>query len=108
MTEKALGQCSHRHLEGFSTYKRCPHKAKALRDGKPYCGVHDPQRLAAKTAARRTVYDIKWAREQKRHSTERELIEAALEVAKDWSASPALSGSSLVRAAAAYRDARKP
>jgi uncharacterized Zn finger protein (UPF0148 family) len=30
----------------------CPNKAKVERDGKHYCGVHDPVRLAEKAAIR--------------------------------------------------------
>lgn len=27
-------------------FRPCPNSAKVERDGKPYCGVHDPERLA--------------------------------------------------------------
>jgi hypothetical protein len=27
-------------------FKFCPNNAKVERDGKPYCGIHDPERLA--------------------------------------------------------------
>lgn len=50
----------------------CSKPAKVTRDGKPYCTVHDPERVAKKHAEWSANLDAKWARERK----ERELADA--------------------------------
>lgn len=39
----------------------CGKKAKVERDGKPYCGVHDPEKRKAKDAERQVEWDRKSA-----------------------------------------------
>lgn len=53
-------KCCEKVHEGYRTYG-CRNKAKVERDGKFYCGVHDPEKAKAKRAAR----DAKLAHEYK-------------------------------------------
>lgn len=48
----------------FRTYA-CGKTAKVERDGKWYCGIHDPVRLAEKRAARDAEYDRRYAENRK-------------------------------------------
>ncbi len=43
-------------------YHNCLNKAKVTRDGKPYCAIHDPIRLSARTKERQKKWDADWAR----------------------------------------------
>lgn len=39
---------------------QCSHEAKVNRDGKDYCGTHDPVRRKEKEAARNAKWDAEW------------------------------------------------
>ena len=41
-------------------FSPCSRRAKVERDGKHYCGVHDPERLKAKREERRVAWQEKW------------------------------------------------
>lgn len=45
---------------------RCFNPAKVVRDGKPYCGVHDPVAAEVKRESRKKGADVKWASEMER------------------------------------------
>ena len=71
MTQSAAGgvkaQCSKRvYWDAWHSHP-CANKGTVERDGKPYCGVHDPQKVAARQARRDASYldareeqDAKW------------------------------------------------
>ncbi len=50
---------------GFD-YFQCGNKAKVERDGKHYCGTHDPVRRAVRQAKRDAVYEAKMVPQRKR------------------------------------------
>ena len=63
------GMCSERvYREGDPWHSHpCAKKGTVERNGKPYCGVHDPQKVAARQATRNAEYlaarggqDAKW------------------------------------------------
>lgn len=43
---------------------RCFNKAKVERDGKPYCGIHDPEYIKEKDRKWREAFEEKWVRDQ--------------------------------------------
>lgn len=65
-------QCEATIWNDFHDY-RCPYNGKVERDGKWYCGTHDPVAKAARDKAREEKWKKKWAEEAK----ERRLLEAA-------------------------------
>lgn len=66
--------CFRMHGSGF-TFRGslCSKKAKVERDGKWFCGTHDP----IKIAERRSKRDAKWAEQSKRDNARRQLQCAA-------------------------------
>jgi len=44
----------------------CQNPAKVIRDGKPYCGMHDPDAVKARRERRNAEADAKWASERER------------------------------------------
>lgn len=70
-------KCSAMIWSGFSQYQ-CQHKAKVLREGKPYCGVHDPK---VKAERDKKSHD-RWDRENK-ISSARWAVEEAEEAIVD-------------------------
>lgn len=48
----------------------CGAKAKVERDGKFYCGRHDPVASAAKAAARATEFDKEWSERKRKFALE--------------------------------------
>jgi copper(I)-binding protein len=69
----------------------CGAKAKVERDGKHYCGRHDPVRVAEKKAARAAALKVEWeavrvaaearAEMQRRHNCHEALVSALKECA---------------------------
>lgn len=65
MTESTTKEqtCVHARSSG-SVWSRtptlCGKRAKVLRDGKPYCGVHDPVTVEARRAARMKVSSLEY------------------------------------------------
>lgn len=55
----------------------CSKNATVERDGKPYCGLHDPDRVEAKRAERHAKLDRQWAAERaaKQQEAERQELE---------------------------------
>ena len=51
---------------GYSSHSGspCHNPAKVIRDGKPYCGTHDPEAIKARREERNIEADAKWARER--------------------------------------------
>ena len=69
MTDKK--QCSEKVWDGWHHFP-CQRPAKVERDGKWYCGIHDPEYIKAKNQAKEEKWEaenkaneIKWAREVK-------------------------------------------
>jgi hypothetical protein len=48
--------CEERVWNGWSLH-RCSRRSKVERNGKHYCGIHDPVRVAEKDAARKAKWD---------------------------------------------------
>lgn len=65
-------QCEATIWNDFHDY-RCPYNGKVERDGKWYCGTHDPVAKAARDKAREEKWKKKWAEEAK----ERRILEVA-------------------------------
>ena len=61
----------------FGRHAKCPNRGKVQRDGKWWCGMHDPERVAAKENARRA----KWAADDRVRAAARELERARLAAA---------------------------
>ena len=55
---------------GEWSYHTCGAKAKIERDGKFYCGRHDPEKIAAKRAERNAKWDADWEAKQKQREAE--------------------------------------
>ena len=51
---------------------RCSRKMKVMRNGKPYCGQHDPEKVTAKNTAR----NAKWEAERAAHKQVRKSAQA--------------------------------
>ena len=60
MTEK----CSKRIHKGWSAYT-CSKNAKVERDGRLYCGTHDPIKVAERRVKQKAKWDEKWAAQKK-------------------------------------------
>ena len=52
--------------EGYSVSSGspCQNPAKVIRDGKPYCGKHDPDAVKARQESRNVEANAKWAHER--------------------------------------------
>lgn len=64
---------------------QCTRRAKIERDGKSYCGLHDPVVVAAKDKARKAKRHAEWKQKQERwdrQKREKEAGEMAIELAK--------------------------
>lgn len=72
-TAREGADCSVRVYDGSFRGHMCQKKAKVTVDGKSYCGVHDPE----KVAARRAAQDAKWKAENDRWSKNYALQSAA-------------------------------
>ena len=62
-----MGKCSARvGGEGYSAHSGspCHNPAKVVRDGKPYCGMHDPEAIKTKKEGREVEANAKWATER--------------------------------------------
>ena len=48
--------------EGYSANSstQCPNQAKVIRDGNPYCGVHDPEAIRGRRKKRGEEADEGW------------------------------------------------
>lgn len=57
-------QCCNRVSDGWHS-RQCTRSAKVERDGKWYCGQHDPVAIEAKDKARREKRDREWEEERK-------------------------------------------
>ena len=55
---KEKHQCDEKYYHGHRA-QRCPNNAKVERDGKWYCGIHDPVARRAKSKARFVEWDTK-------------------------------------------------
>jgi hypothetical protein len=55
-TRPLSNQCSAKVWSGWSHYP-CSKKAKVNRNGKDYCGIHDPQKVAARNAKQEAKWD---------------------------------------------------
>lgn len=65
--------CSNTKWRGFGmSQTRCKNSAKVVRDGKPFCGVHDPQRIQEQRDVRTAIF---WEQAERRSAVRR--IEAA-------------------------------
>lgn len=59
--------CSEKIWNGWGrNHYRCENKAKVERDGKPYCGVHDPEKRKKKDAERKAEWDRQSAIENRK------------------------------------------
>jgi hypothetical protein len=56
-------RCCGRTYKGFYG-SACGRNAKVERNGKWYCGMHDPVAIAEKREARNKEFDLKWAAER--------------------------------------------
>ena len=54
--------CQGQISQGWGRSYSCGNKAKVERDGKHYCGVHDPVAQAEKRAAKNATYEAQMAR----------------------------------------------
>ncbi len=50
-------RCCHRKIDGFDFWP-CRNRGKVERNGKFYCGVHDPVAVAEKRAARNVILKL--------------------------------------------------
>lgn len=48
------------HHQGMFRMGQCSFKGKVKRDGKWYCGRHDPVKLAKESAKREAKWDLNW------------------------------------------------
>ena len=46
----------------------CTRNATVERDGEPYCGQHDPEKVAARKKARTAIYEAKCAAREREHN----------------------------------------
>ena len=92
--------CAARVWRGYHSYT-CGKAAKAERDGKWYCGTHDPERLRAKDEAR----EAKWAHERAIRDAE-DAINSALDAAARLVESGAWREADLIAARSKIIDAR--
>lgn len=51
--------CSESISDGYGV-RRCAKQSKVEVGGKPYCGIHDPIRVAKKRAERDAKWDAEW------------------------------------------------
>jgi hypothetical protein len=70
----------------WGEHQLCGKTAKFDREGKWYCGIHDPERLKAKSAERIAKWQAEWERYRKRRQREEaawELLELCEEIASE-------------------------
>ena len=66
MSEKCCGRIWDSF--GFGAFAPCSNTGKVERDGKWWCGIHDPVKVAEKRAAKSVAYEKKIAEQSKRWS----------------------------------------
>ena len=64
-------RCEERIYENFYS-SQCQKTAKVERNGKWYCGIHDPEKVKARQDARQKKWEDKWARgKENQHQAEK-------------------------------------
>lgn len=53
--------CTRVHSGGYVRGRQCAKAAKIIRDGKPYCGMHDPVAIKARKDKRNEGWEERWA-----------------------------------------------
>lgn len=66
-----MSGCSAKTWSGFSQYP-CSRSGKVKRDGKIYCGIHDPVAKKERQERSSEKNRARWAEERKRHQEERD------------------------------------
>jgi hypothetical protein len=78
-------KCCYRKRGGTifrAEWEKCSRYAKVIRVGKPYCGIHDPQRILDKREEKLRLFDLKKLSEQKQRAiaaAHRAIADAAIE-----------------------------
>lgn len=75
MSEKCSAECCDRSAR-FPRWYPCDKSAKVVRDGKSYCGIHDPVKIKAKQDERRAASVAKWNRRWKSLERQSECVKA--------------------------------
>jgi len=57
-------RCSAETFDYSYSYYQCQRNASIIRNGKPYCGTHDPVRRAEKRKARDEAWDARYRHEE--------------------------------------------
>lgn len=58
--EKGTKCCVRVHSGGYVRGHQCGKAAKVIRDGKPYCGIHDPVAVRARKDKRNAEWKERW------------------------------------------------
>ena len=88
----------------WSHYRPCTNKAKVERNGKHYCGIHDPEAQKAKEAKKVDECIAKWAEEGRKRRVELaapQMLDALETVIEYYDAHSSIgeAGATVVRAA---------
>ena len=89
--------CCERVVGPRVTVYQCRNRAKVERDGKPYCGIHDPERVAARRRAQDAHYAEKSRQMHRRWDLERSagpMRSAILLALEDWEGGGAVTAES--------------
>ncbi len=98
----------------FSHHQRCQNRAKVCRDGKDYCGIHDPLRVKDRRAKQEAKYEAERKLSSAKYSYLNARMEAADELEKlspdDFTGHPALRATmiALGEAKVAYKNLLTP
>ena len=61
--------CSERVYDKISKgFSQCRYKGKVVRNGKQYCGLHDPVKIEEKDAAKQARWEIEWEADRKKYA----------------------------------------
>ena len=55
---------------------QCSRAMKVMRNGKPYCAQHDPEKVAAKDTARNARWEAEWAAQKQARKSAQALADA--------------------------------
>ncbi|KKK46706.1 hypothetical protein LCGC14_3162570 [marine sediment metagenome] len=82
--------CSKRFPGNFGRGSPCSRKAKVFRDGKGFCGLHDPEVVAARRAKQYAKWEAEWKRWAKErrlqpiHEAAEDLLAALEDLREEW------------------------
>lgn len=71
-------------------FHQCFSKAVVVRDGKPFCKLHDPLEVEKKTLARQAKYDAEWKHREYTHDLQAEEDRLKLLIVKCVRSAPQL------------------